>query len=324
MRSTAAAALLTLCGFAAPLDDGSKIRRFRHLFVRGASSDVPTENKSAFGAEMGDVAALLRSCGQQSLVFVDELGRGTSPRDGTRLAGALLEHMVLSGITGVFATHLHNILDLPLKEEAKSRLIKKRMAVNTTSETAWMYELEDGVCTDSMALVTAKRFGVPNSILQRAEEFDQDLPDGWSRSTTLSSVINGSIPVPEPNGAALHPSSLEEAAALAAPLIPCSTTTYIAENYNAPPSFSGKQAVYILKLASDPPSYYVGQTSDMNTRIREHRKKKGQEWKDLEAVAFLVPKELDARDVEAKLIQKMTKEGFLMQSTHDGVRSRSQ
>lgn len=82
MRSTAAATLLTVCGLAAPLEAGSRIRRFDHLFVRGASSDVPAENMSAFGAEMADVAALLRSCGQQSLVFVDELGRGTSPRDG--------------------------------------------------------------------------------------------------------------------------------------------------------------------------------------------------------------------------------------------------
>jgi hypothetical protein len=80
MRSTAAAALLSVCGFCAPLGAGSTIPRFDTLFLRGASADVPTEDMSAFGAEMGDIAALMRCCGPKSLIFVDELGRGTSPR----------------------------------------------------------------------------------------------------------------------------------------------------------------------------------------------------------------------------------------------------
>lgn len=203
-------------------------------------------------------------------------------------------------------------------------MILKRMAVNTTtSKTRWMYKLEDGICTDSMALVTAQLFGVTKTILQRAEEFDQDLPDGSSRSTTSPSVINGSSPTSKTNSAAHQPRFLHTAAALAAPLT-SSKPTYIAANYQAPPSFSGKEAVYILKLASDPPSYYVGQTSDMNTRIREHRKKKGHQWTDLEAVAFLVSNHSQARFVESQLIQKMAQKGYNMESTHDAVRSRSQ
>ena len=74
MRSTAAAALLINSGLCAPVGPGSSVRRFDSLFVRGASADIPTEDKSAFGAEMGDVAALFRSCGGRSLVFVDEIG----------------------------------------------------------------------------------------------------------------------------------------------------------------------------------------------------------------------------------------------------------
>lgn len=84
MRSAAAAALLSVCGLCSPVGPGTKIRKFDHLFLRGASADIPSENKSAFGAEMGDIAAMLRVCGGRSLVFVDELGRGTSPKDGTR------------------------------------------------------------------------------------------------------------------------------------------------------------------------------------------------------------------------------------------------
>ena len=82
MRETAIAALLTNCGLCASLNSRSKVCRFDSIFVRGASADVPFEEKSAFGVELEDVAALLRSCGAKSLVFVDELGRGTYPKDG--------------------------------------------------------------------------------------------------------------------------------------------------------------------------------------------------------------------------------------------------
>ena len=59
MRSTAAAALLISSGLCAPVQNRSFIRQMSSLFVRPASADIPMENKSAFGAEMGDVASLL-------------------------------------------------------------------------------------------------------------------------------------------------------------------------------------------------------------------------------------------------------------------------
>jgi DNA mismatch repair ATPase MutS len=74
MRSTAAAVLTINTGLCGPVKSGTRIRRFDSIF-----------DKSAFGSEMGDVASLLRSCGSRSLVFVDEIGRGTSPKDGTSL-----------------------------------------------------------------------------------------------------------------------------------------------------------------------------------------------------------------------------------------------
>ena len=140
-----------------------------------ASADVPTEDKSAFGAEMGDVAALLRSCGERSLVFVDEIGRGTSPKDGTSLAGAILEKMAESYMSGMFATHLHGILKLPYSSTAEARLRKKRMAISEygNGQLKWTYTVEDGVCTNSLALLTAAKFGLPKSILQRAEQLSE-------------------------------------------------------------------------------------------------------------------------------------------------------
>jgi DNA mismatch repair ATPase MutS len=150
---------------------------FDTLFVRGASADVPSEGKSAFGAEMGDIATLLRCCGEHSLFFVDELARGTSPRDGTSLAGAILEEMELKGMSGFFATHLHGILSLPLHREAAVRLGRRRMAFNETRlgdrahSYCWSYKIEEGACIESLALNTVERFGLSQDILKRAEAF---------------------------------------------------------------------------------------------------------------------------------------------------------
>jgi hypothetical protein len=197
MRSTAAAALLTVCGLCGPLSSESRISRFDTLFLRGASADIPTEDKSAFGAEMGDLAALFRCSGPKSFVFVDELGRGTSPRDGTRLAGAVLERMADLGMSGIFATHLHDVLDLPLR---KTRIVTKRIKIDRDEKNdsyVWTHKLEDGICTDSMALVTAKRFGLPAEIIRRAEELTQFIPER-TNSTDKDSI--GSLVVDPMDG----------------------------------------------------------------------------------------------------------------------------
>mmetsp|Transcript_6673 Transcript_6673/g.13209 ORF Transcript_6673/g.13209 Transcript_6673/m.13209 type:complete len:1090 (+) Transcript_6673:141-3410(+) len=193
MRSTAAAALLTVCGLCAPLSSESRISRFDTLFLRGASADVPTEDKSAFGAEMGDLAALFRCSGPKSFVFVDELGRGTSPRDGTRLAGAVLESMAESGMSGVFATHLHDVLDLPLR---KDRIVTKRIKIDRDEESdtyQWTHKLEDGRCTDSMALVTAERFGLPEHIIKRAKELTEFIPERNPIDDTCEEDMSSSV-----------------------------------------------------------------------------------------------------------------------------------
>ena len=161
MRSVGAATLLAQCGLLAPVGKGSKVGSFDEIFVRGASSDVPAMGKSAFGAEMEDVKDMLEGCGQGSLVIVDELGRGTSPRDGTAIAAAVLEAMAEKKMTGFFSTHLHGVLELEkeMEEEVRERIRMMRMRADDDGKGSvdWTYNLEDGVCNDSMAIATARR-----------------------------------------------------------------------------------------------------------------------------------------------------------------------
>ena len=118
---------------------------------------------------MDDLRVVLRDCTHQSLVMVDELGKGTSSRDGAAIAGALLEHLDKAKVSGIFATHLHEILELPLKLK---RVQKKKMGmkISVSGAVTWTYLLEDGECLDSLALETARRYGLPSALISRAEE----------------------------------------------------------------------------------------------------------------------------------------------------------
>jgi DNA mismatch repair ATPase MutS len=113
MRSVLVIALLANCGLFVPAERAA-VPRFDTFFLRTASYDVPSEAKSAFALEMDDMRVVLRDCTSRSLVMIDELGKGTSARDGSALAGALLEHLDNKAVYGIFATHLHELFLLPL------------------------------------------------------------------------------------------------------------------------------------------------------------------------------------------------------------------
>ena len=335
MRSTAAAALLVNCGLCAPLGHGSTIQRFDNIFVRGASADVPTEGKSAFGAEMGDIAALLRSCGDKSLVFVDELGRGTSPRDGTCLAGAVLEAMAQARMNGIFATHLHDILDLPLQGrdliQMKRMTFDERLNGDTGPNYVWTYLLADGFCTNSLALVTAAKFGLPESILERAKFFGTSIVDcddvgvsGMMDPTEDEEhkMLSAGEASNDKDSKVEH--TLQRATNFAEQICGAErgSAIRIPPRWTCPPALEGCSCVYILELDNN--RFYVGETDSLRHRLQQHRTKGG-EWKSCTAVAICIAGgKSQARLVESLLIRKLAQAGFTLESISDGrvVRSR--
>ncbi len=200
MRSVLVAALLANCGLFVPCSS-ARVPRYKSFFLRATSYDIPSEGKSAFAIEMDDMHVVLRDSSSRSLVMVDEIGRGTSSRDGAALAGALLEALGTAGVHGIFATHLHEVLRLPLhvpgmqlkrmsaalgaSADSSSSGVKGPSAESSSSSSRinsgggvggtrkpirWTYLLEDGLCTNSLALETARAYGLPERVLSRAEE----------------------------------------------------------------------------------------------------------------------------------------------------------
>ena len=113
--------------------------------------------KSSFEREMDAVAQLFRECTSQSLVLVDELGRGTSSTEGAAIGGAVLDELTDRKMRGVFATHLHEIL-----EEDDRSDVKKWEMLNNSCRSA------EAACVDSLALHAAVAADVPSRIVERA------------------------------------------------------------------------------------------------------------------------------------------------------------
>ena len=118
LRSLTAAALLSnagLCWPAVTTESDVPVPRFDGFFLRTATADSPAEGLSSFAIEADDVRILLRDVTPSSFVAVDEIGRGTSPRDGAAVSGALLEHLDSKRCPVLFSTHFHEQLaKLPL------------------------------------------------------------------------------------------------------------------------------------------------------------------------------------------------------------------
>eukprot|EP00980_Cylindrotheca_fusiformis_P013448 scaffold3437_cov113-Cylindrotheca_fusiformis.AAC.15 len=252
-------------------------------------------------------------------------------RDGTRLAGAVLEAMAQRGMTGIFATHLHDILELPL--DRRDRIINKRLAIEQQGGSyEWKYLLEDGVCKDSLALVTAARFGLPEEIIRRAEDLAEYIPEvGKLRNEADTSQRNEISPSGPSKGtdtaSQYKQDTLEDqqqreldfqrAVSLAEDLTGQASIP-IPPRWNPPPALCNNQScVYMIQLTANPPKYYVGETDALSQRLKKHRSK-GEPWSTSRAVALPVADKSEARAWESRLIQKLAQGGFRMESISDG------
>lgn len=166
LRSTAAVALLGGCGLFVPAA-AARLPYLDAFMLRNFSSDSPLEGRSSFAVEMTEMRYVLEDAGPRSLVLVDELGKGTEARAGAALAGALLEALDAAGAKGMFATHLHPLLDLPLRTPRTARM-RMETAPTPGGGRAATLRMLPGSCTESLALDVARANRLPAPVLDRA------------------------------------------------------------------------------------------------------------------------------------------------------------
>lgn len=167
MRQTALITLLAYVGAYVPAKS-CKIGPIDRIFTRIGAADDLASGRSTFMVEMTETANILRNAGSESLVLIDEIGRGTSTYDGLSLAMAVAEHLAeKNGSYTLFATHYFELTDLPNENRRIDNIHLN--AVEHHDEIIFMHEIKPGPASRSYGLQVAGLAGVPLSVIERAK-----------------------------------------------------------------------------------------------------------------------------------------------------------
>lgn len=169
MRQTALIVLMAQTGCFVPCDT-AKIGIADKIFTRIGASDNLAQGQSTFFVEMSELAFILNTATEKSLVILDEIGRGTSTYDGLSIAWAATEHLCRANkkIRTMFATHYH---ELTVLEESLPGL--KNLNVDVSEEDGnaiFLHKIIEGSASRSYGIHVAKLAGVPKPVLNRAQE----------------------------------------------------------------------------------------------------------------------------------------------------------
>jgi DNA mismatch repair protein MutS len=168
MRQAAVIALLAYCGSFVPAA-AAVIGPLDAIHTRIGAADDLAGGRSTFMVEMTEAAAILHRATPQSLVLIDEIGRGTSTYDGLALAWAIAREIAeKTRSLALFATHYFELTALPAEVDGCANLHFD--AVEHADGIVFLHAAEDGPANRSYGLQVAKLAGVPAAVVRRARE----------------------------------------------------------------------------------------------------------------------------------------------------------
>jgi DNA mismatch repair protein MutS len=177
MRQTALIVLLAQIGSFVPASSAD-IGIVDRIFTRVGASDDLASGQSTFMVEMNEVANILRNATSNSLLILDEIGRGTSTFDGLSIAWSVVEHISnpkLLGAKTLFATHYHELTEL---EGKLSNVHNYCIAVKENGDDiVFLRKIVKGGADKSYGIQVAKLAGLPDSVVERAKEILNELLD---------------------------------------------------------------------------------------------------------------------------------------------------
>ncbi|MCP4600009.1 MAG: DNA mismatch repair protein MutS [Proteobacteria bacterium] len=175
MRQVALIIILAQMGSFVPAAE-ARIGVTDRLFTRVGASDNIARGASTFMVEMNETADILRGATQDSLVILDEVGRGTSTYDGLSIAWAVGEYLHDAARCKVmFATHYHELVDLAnVKEHAANYHVAAR---EYGDDVVFLRKLIEGGTSRSFGIQVAKMAGLPEIVIQRARDVLAGLED---------------------------------------------------------------------------------------------------------------------------------------------------
>ena len=187
MRQTALNVLLAQAGSYVPAQK-AELPLFRKILTRIGSSDRLHSGLSTFMVEMTETGDIIQHADENSLIILDELGRGTSTYDGLSLAQALLEYLMEKNKSYImFSTHYHELTRL-IDPKIKQGHLAVRECGN---QIDFLYTLRSGSCQKSYGIDVGEKAGLPPAVIQRARE----LMAGFEKSSPKEKNIS-----PPPTG----------------------------------------------------------------------------------------------------------------------------
>ena len=204
MRQVALIALMAQIGSFVPAEEANMCICDR-IFTRVGASDDLASGQSTFMVEMTEVANILRNATRNSLLILDEIGRGTSTFDGLSIAWAVVEHISntkLLGAKTLFATHYHELTEL---EGAINGVNNYCIAVKEQGDNiVFLRKIVKGGADKSYGIQVAKLAGVPDSVIARAKELVEELSSADITARAKEIAAGSQVPpahkaVPKPD-----------------------------------------------------------------------------------------------------------------------------
>jgi len=219
MRQVALITLLACCGLWVPAGS-AKICDIDQIFTRIGASDDLAGGRSTFMVEMTETAHILHNASANSLVLLDEIGRGTSTFDGLALAWAVARHLVTATRAfTLFATHYFELTQLAqeFRQLANVHLDAKEHG----ADLVFLHAVEEGPASQSYGIQVARLAGVPSPVIHAARRHLRELEDAQLQPGPQGDLFIAHLPsdIPPPHPALdqlreLDPDTLTPKAAL--------------------------------------------------------------------------------------------------------------
>jgi DNA mismatch repair protein MutS len=228
MRQTAVVALLASCGIGVPADS-AELGPLDAIYTRIGASDDLAGGRSTFMVEMTEAAYILNRATPESLVLIDEIGRGTSTFDGLALAWAIAHRLAeRNRCLSLFATHYFELTALAAELEGCANVHFD--AAEHKDSIVFLHAVADGPANRSYGLQVAKLAGVPAETVRQAKAYLSRLDQFSARNASQDDLFGGTAsrpalmsPAPDPRATdvlekliALDPDALTPREALAA------------------------------------------------------------------------------------------------------------